>query len=307
MSIEQFVLPPEFRTGQFLGASQLNQLGQAIGYLDGRVNGVNMAMAGLIVDTSLSTSNNIWYVQHIDGCDYLHYYMTLNDTLSGDLEIHLAKADGTSITQLNPVIDATPTAGESPYSGYYDISSTLATFGVGDGDWYQVRVASGGGSTYTLAVHYLIESNGTALTWPTTTGASRPTSPPFTWAHADLANSAPTMDLYSDWLDYLRDRVGQVIINPAVLEDREQAVYFPGSGESLDQEDSGITIVHQQPWLVFRGTGEIVDPAGVSDSVALSDDNELTAYDLSQVSWLTYGTIYRVEGCDFACETSEVS
>jgi hypothetical protein len=288
----EFFLPATFTDGTFLSSAALNTLGDAIYYVHGRATGANMPRSSIITDTELDDNNNIWRIRHMEQCDYVHYSMALNGaSLSGQVKIVVQKSGGTLPTTY--VVETNPAAGWTK-TGYINISGHNFV----DGEWYEIYVDTPGGSGYTFEVHYLDESDQTTLAMPGATGGSW--DAPRTWSHADTVTSGP-IDAFSNSLDYLRDILGQCVRNPAVLVDREHGP------SNTDYEDSGLTFIHTLPWLVFRGSGAIVDVAGLEDPDSISDEDDLTAHDLSSVKWLNYGDIYRVEGCTFACEVSEIA
>lgn len=79
------------------------------------------------------------------------------------------------------------------------------------------------------------------------------------------------------------------------------AVESAGSG-------SAFGLIHQHRWLLYNSTGELIDPRGVYDAVALGDAEEagqIGQLDLDTVEWLAVGMFYRVTGCAFAFERVE--
>jgi len=288
---EQFVLPAEFRDGMYLTATQLNYLSDAISTLHGRHTAPMMARSSIFTNTELTSTNNVWRIRHMANYSYIAYSMQLNgSSMTGDLTLYALKEDNTAIA--NTVIASSPAPGS--WTGNLDISGG----GLNEGEWYKVYVDSGDLNGGTFEVHYLDETNSTSLTYPTATGDSWTAQP--LWSHGDAPATAK-LQAYTDGLNYIYDLVGDVGRNPAVLVDREKGP------QGTDHEDSGLTFVHLQPWLIFRGTGEVRHPTQPStfESVSLSDEDTLTAFDLSAVSWLQYGDIYRVIGCDWACEAME--
>ncbi len=73
---------------------------------------------------------------------------------------------------------------------------------------------------------------------------------------------------------------------------------------------NAIFIWHKWRWLHYlTASGEtatISDPGGVGANVTLSDSGAApAAYDMSNVSWLTEGSLYSVDGADMAAEDFE--
>lgn len=105
---------------------------------------------------------------------------------------------------------------------------------------------------------------------------------PFQWAHGDYPTAA-RLNLYKSGLDAIHDALGDYSLNPAVARriDPVQGYYF----------------LHRHRWLLYRGAGRIEDPAGVGETVNLSeaDDMGWTTYDLDNVEWLIPGKLYQVQ------------
>lgn len=90
-------------------------------------------------------------------------------------------------------------------------------------------------------------------------------------------------------LDAAHDALGDVALNFPTLADVSSAVF---------------TMPHMKRYLWFRSTGAIVDPAGIGETVSISDENNApTKYDLNSVSWLYYGMIYHVTGVAWCLES----
>lgn len=78
---------------------------------------------------------------------------------------------------------------------------------------------------------------------------------------------------------------------------------------AADELSGNARIGNVYRWLWYStaaGSGaEIVDPAGVNDSVSLADtEGEMAVYDLSSVSWLSPGRVYKIVGAKYAIEDS---
>ena len=87
--------------------------------------------------------------------------------------------------------------------------------------------------------------------------------------------------------------------NEAVYQNRENGVGSTG------REGSDFTFIHTQRWLHYTSSGAIEDLAGLEDAVSLSNDSTYNFYDLDTVSWLSYGSLYRVTGVDVCFEDYE--
>ncbi len=119
-------------------------------------------------------------------------------------------------------------------------------------------------------------------------------SKPDQWSHGDIPDAA-AMNKYSDSLNAINAKTG-VIGNQAQLWSYENF-------DAVNFANSDYYNVHQYRWLVYRGDGEIVDPSGAGDTVAVSGDGaSILTYDLDEVSWLTQGKIYQLKDFVFCLE-----
>jgi hypothetical protein len=99
---------------------------------------------------------------------------------------------------------------------------------------------------------------------------------------------ASELNKFSTSLNAIHTIMGDSAVNLATIQ--------AGSG-------SHFTIIHTMRYLWFRSTGLLVDPAGIEDSISLSDPDRPTKYDLDTVTWLTYGATYYVTGCAWCAES----
>ena len=114
------------------------------------------------------------------------------------------------------------------------------------------------------------------------------TLPKNDWQHGDYV-TASELNKYGATLDAAHDALGDVALNFPTLADVSSAVF---------------TMPHMKRYLWFRSTGAIVDPAGIGETVSISDENNApTKYDLNSVSWLYYGMIYHVTGVAWCLES----
>ena len=114
-------------------------------------------------------------------------------------------------------------------------------------------------------------------------------SAPAQWAHGDEPCAAD-MNKYSSSLAAIYAVYGDYPRNYAIP-------------YSLFGDTQEFWIVHSARWLLFKSSGDIMDPTGVEASVSLSAGDGYTFYDLDNVTWLTYGARYKVIGCTVALET----
>ena len=111
---------------------------------------------------------------------------------------------------------------------------------------------------------------------------------PPSFAHGDKPTAA-NLNKLSDGLDHVYELVPTYSVNQAVAElGTADRVYF----------------THRQRWVHYKSSGQILDPAGLADTVSLpnTSDDWANVYDLDQIGWLAYGAGYWVQGVDFALE-----
>ena len=115
-----------------------------------------------------------------------------------------------------------------------------------------------------------------------------PYTVPPRWSHGDFPTAAE-LNKYS---------TNQVWLN-GVLSSLQPA--------TEDISGNTASFVHVWRWLHYMTTsGEtatITDPSGAVPSVSLpASVGSMSAYDLSDVSWLILGQVYTVSGCDYVAE-----
>ena len=107
------------------------------------------------------------------------------------------------------------------------------------------------------------------------------------WSHGDKVTAA-YLNAYSTGLTTLRN----------VIKDAEIVSCVPnqyGSGNIY-------WFVHRQRWLHFKSTGQIKNAAGTQQATLSPINDTYTSFDLQTLSWLAYGQLYQVVGCQMACE-----
>lgn len=107
------------------------------------------------------------------------------------------------------------------------------------------------------------------------------------WAHGD-GNTAAAFNAYSTELTALHAAIGDAEIVSCVP-------HKYGSGNIY-------WFVHRQRWLHFKSTGTIENSSGSQTSTLSPVNDTYTSLDTHTVSWLAYGQLYKVVGCDMACE-----
>jgi len=123
-------------------------------------------------------------------------------------------------------------------------------------------------------------------------------SKPDQWSHGDVPD-ATAMNKYSDSIAAIY-AVANAVNMPAQLWSYEN---YDGTNFA----DSDYYLVHRYRWLVYRGDGEIVDPAGVGSNVNVSGSGtSILTYDLDEVSWLTPGKLYQLKDFVFALEDRQL-
>lgn len=114
-------------------------------------------------------------------------------------------------------------------------------------------------------------------------------STPTPFAHGDIPTAAD-MTIYGDDLDVLHTYIGDVLIA------------WPAANALPGEDNDHHYFVHRYRWLYFKGSGTLVDSAGVEDDITLSETSEPTLYDLNSVDWMYPGKLYSVDGSTYAME-----
>ena len=113
---------------------------------------------------------------------------------------------------------------------------------------------------------------------------------PKQWAHGDRVTHTE-MNKYGTALTEAHDSLGDAAVNPL----------------NLIISNAEFCIRHTYRYLHYTSVGELVDPAGLRDNVALSEDDEINkgVLDLESLGWLSYGAIYYVTGVSACTEDWE--
>jgi hypothetical protein len=107
-----------------------------------------------------------------------------------------------------------------------------------------------------------------------------------TWAHGDRPIHTE-LNTYAAALNEAHTQMGDIAWN----------WLYPKGAEAT------FTGLHVHRYLKFQSSGEIKDPSGINAPVSISeDDTGFGIYDLDQVKWLTYGSLYTVTGVSVCCE-----
>lgn len=107
-----------------------------------------------------------------------------------------------------------------------------------------------------------------------------------TWVHGDRPTHTE-MNAYGTALNEAHAKMGDVAL----------MWLWPKGSEAT------FTCLHTHRYLKFQSNGEIVDPTGASKSISISEDESgYGVYDLDQIKWLTYGSLYIVTGVSVCCE-----
>ena len=107
------------------------------------------------------------------------------------------------------------------------------------------------------------------------------------WSHGDKVTAA-YLNAYSTGLTTLRAAIKDAEIVPCVP-------HKYGSGNIY-------RFVHRNRWLHFKSTGQIKNAAGTQQATLSPINDTYTSFDLQTLSWLAYGQLYQVVGCDMASE-----
>ena len=118
-------------------------------------------------------------------------------------------------------------------------------------------------------------------------------STPDQWTHGDIPTAAK-MNKYSDSIVFLNDALGGASMAAQLWS------YENYDGTNFANSDYYLT--HRYRWLIFKGSGEIVDPGAVGDTVAVTATSGIETYDLNEVSWLTPGKLYQLKDFVFCLE-----
>ena len=107
------------------------------------------------------------------------------------------------------------------------------------------------------------------------------------WSHGDKVTAA-YLNAYSTGLTTLRAAIKDAEIVPCVPD-----AY--GSGNKF-------WFVHRNPWLHFLSTGQIKNADGSQQATLSPINDTYTSFNLQSLSWLAYGQLYQVVGCQMASE-----
>ena len=110
------------------------------------------------------------------------------------------------------------------------------------------------------------------------------------WQHGDTLPAAD-LNALSTGLNTARTLSGDAVRNVAT-----SGAY--GTGATF-------WLVHVQRYLHFKSSGTLQSSSGLSETSLSTGDETYGVLDLDGVDWLTYGGLYRVVGCEMACEDSE--
>ena len=109
------------------------------------------------------------------------------------------------------------------------------------------------------------------------------------WSHGDTV-SAADLNAYSTALTALHARILNTRIRMATPNQY-------GTGNIY-------RFVHRNRWLHFKSTGQIKNSDGSQQATLSPINDTYTSFDLQSVSWLAYGDLYQVVGCQMASEES---
>lgn len=107
------------------------------------------------------------------------------------------------------------------------------------------------------------------------------------WQHGDTLPAAD-LNALSAGLNTARVLSGDAVLNVAT-----SGAYGPGAVFFL---------IHTQRYLHFKSTGKLSNVSGTEETGLSTGDAEFGVLDLDGVDWLAYGSLYRVIGCEMACE-----
>ena len=110
------------------------------------------------------------------------------------------------------------------------------------------------------------------------------------WTHGDTVTAA-YLNAYSTELTALHNR----ILNTRI---RMATPHQYGSGNIY-------WFVHRNRWLHFKSTGQIMNAGGTQQATLSPINDTYTSLDLQSLSWLAYGDLYQVVGCEMASEETD--
>lgn len=110
------------------------------------------------------------------------------------------------------------------------------------------------------------------------------------WSHGDVLPAANLNDLGAA-LNTARTLSGDAVRNVAT-----SGAYAPGAV---------FMFVHVQRYLHFKSTGKLQNITNTQETGLSTGDETYGVLDLDGVDWLVYGGLYKVTGCEMACEDSE--
>ena len=110
------------------------------------------------------------------------------------------------------------------------------------------------------------------------------------WQHGDTLPAAD-LNALSAGLNTARGQSGDAPLNVAT-----SGAYGPGAI---------FWLVHVHRYLHFKSTGKLNNAGGTQETSLSTGDETYGVLDLDGVDWLIYGGLYRVVGCEMACEDSE--
>lgn len=111
------------------------------------------------------------------------------------------------------------------------------------------------------------------------------------WAHGDTLLAAD-LNALGTGLNTARTLSGDAILNVPT-----QGAYAAGAVFFL---------IHTQRYLHFKSTGKLGNITNTEETGLSTGDAEFGVLDLDGVDWLAYGQLYKVTGCEMACEDYEV-
>ncbi len=110
------------------------------------------------------------------------------------------------------------------------------------------------------------------------------------WQHGDTLPAAD-LNALSAGLNTARGQSGDAVLNIAT-----SGAYAPGAV---------FMFVHVHRYLHFKSTGKLQNITNTEETGLSTGDSEYGVLDLDGVDWLIYGGLYKVTGCEMACEDSD--
>ena len=96
----------------------------------------------------------------------------------------------------------------------------------------------------------------------------------------------------------------------SINERKPYQLFAPCTAKMTTGQQTGF--YHRHRWLHYKSSGQIIDPVRAADPLEIAGEEEISlpnpsddwfnVYDLDSVAWLSYGSLYYMQGVDFVME-----